>query len=70
MRCDAHILNLVVNNGLKDVDDVICNIKNTMRYLRPTLARMAKFEDCIERKNLKCKKMVCVVFSLDGIQHT
>jgi hypothetical protein len=60
MRCDAHILNLVVNNGLKDINDVICNIKNVVRYLRPTLSRMENFEDCIEWKNIKCKKMVCL----------
>jgi hypothetical protein len=34
MQCAAHILNLVVNVGLKDLGDCVSNIKNTVRYVR------------------------------------
>ena len=44
MRCVAYILNLVVNNSLKDVNDVICNVRNVMRYVRSSPARMEKFK--------------------------
>lgn len=32
MRCAAHILNLVVHEGLKDLGDCVTNIRNAVRY--------------------------------------
>jgi len=60
MRCAAHILNLVVHEGLKDLGDCVTNIRNAMRYARFSLERMSKFKDCIEREKIKCKNMVCL----------
>jgi hypothetical protein len=31
MWCAAHILNLVVNDGLKELEDSICNVRNAVR---------------------------------------
>jgi len=58
MQYAAHILNLVINDGLKDLGDCISNIRNTVRYVRSLSGRMTKFKDCIERENIQCTKMV------------
>lgn len=60
MRCVAHILNLVVTNGLKDLHDFICNNKNAVRYVRSSLTRMMKFKEFVGRENIQYKKMVCL----------
>lgn len=60
MRCAAHILNLVVHEGLKDLGDYVTNIRNAVRYVRSSPERMSKCKDCIERKKIKCKNMVCL----------
>jgi hypothetical protein len=60
MRCAAHILNLIVNDGLKDLSDCISNIRNAVRYVRSSPARMSKFKDCIKCKNIQCTKMMCL----------
>jgi hypothetical protein len=60
MQCVVHILNLVVNEGLKDLGDCVPNIRNAMRCVRSSLERMAKFKYCIEWKNIQCTKMVCL----------
>jgi hypothetical protein len=60
MRCAAHILNLVVHEGLTDLGDCVTNIKNVVRYVRSSPERMSKFKDCIERKKIKCKNMICL----------
>jgi hypothetical protein len=54
-------LNLVVTEGLKDLN-AISNIRNAMRYVRSSPARMAKVKECVEfeRKFIQCKKMVCL----------
>jgi hypothetical protein len=62
MRCAAHILNLVVTEGLKELNDAITKIRNAVRYVRSSPARMARFKECVEleRKFIQCKQMVCL----------
>jgi hypothetical protein len=60
MRCAAHILNLVVHEGLKDLGDCVTNIRSAVRYVRSSPERMSKFKDCIEQEKIKCKNMVCL----------
>jgi hypothetical protein len=60
MWCATHILNLVVHDGLEHLGDCIDNIRNVVKYVRSSPMMMAKFKDCIEWKNIKCVKMVCL----------
>jgi hypothetical protein len=62
MRCVAHILNLVVTEGLKELNDAISNIRNLVRHVRFSPARMVRFKECVEleRKFIQCKQMVCL----------
>ena len=46
MRCVAHIMNLVVSDGLKYVNNFVTCIHNAVSYVRPSLARMQKFKSC------------------------
>ena len=34
VRCCAHILNLIVKAGLELADDVVCKIRNGIRYIK------------------------------------
>ena len=47
MRCSTHILNLVVNDGLKEVDDSIVAVRNAIKYVRASPARLARFQGCV-----------------------
>lgn len=40
MRCIAHILNLIVQDGLKDVDNFVRNVRDAVRYVRNFAARL------------------------------
>ena len=43
MRCCAHILNLMVQSGLKSIHESIAKVQNAVRYVRASLARFEKF---------------------------
>jgi hypothetical protein len=50
VRCYAHIINLIVHEGLKDVDDSIVRIRNMVEYVNGSLQRLALFKSCAEKK--------------------
>lgn len=60
VRCCAHILNLIVCDGLKDVNDSIDQIQNVVRFVRSSPARLAKFKKCIEDENISSNSMLCL----------
>ena len=47
MRCCAHILSLIVKEGLKDLDDSIFRIRAAVRYVRSSPSRLARFRSCV-----------------------
>jgi hypothetical protein len=40
VRCSAHILNLIVHEGLKNVDDSIIKIRNMVKYVKSSHQRI------------------------------
>ncbi|KAI5388270.1 hypothetical protein KIW84_074092 [Lathyrus oleraceus] len=58
MRCCAHILNLVVKEGLKDIDGSIGRIRHDVWYVRSSPARLAKFKACIDEESMDYKGLV------------
>lgn len=60
MRCAAHILNLVVKDGLKDVDVSILKVRAAVKYVRSSPARFAKFKSCVLEEKIDCKGYVCL----------
>jgi hypothetical protein len=58
MRCAAHILNLVVNEGLKKLGDCVSNIRNAVKFVRSSPQRMARFKECIKCEKIQCTKTV------------
>ena len=55
MHCCVHILNLIVQSGLKSIHELIAKVWNAMRYVRASPARFEKFQECIEDKKIKAK---------------
>ncbi|WCJ21262.1 hypothetical protein M5689_003428 [Euphorbia peplus] len=47
MRCSTHILNLIVQDGLKEIDDSIVKIRESIKYVNGSQARKVKFLECV-----------------------
>lgn len=60
MRCCAHILNLIVNDGLKEQDSSVSSIRNAVRFVRSSPQRALKFKECVEFSRITCRKHLCL----------
>ncbi|KAL4337260.1 hypothetical protein AHAS_Ahas12G0092400 [Arachis hypogaea] len=58
MRCCAHILNLIVKDGLKEIDDSITRIRNAVKYVKSSPMRCESFKACIELESINYKGLV------------
>ena len=48
VRCATHILNLIVKEGLKEIDDSIIAFRNAIQYVRSSTNRLKSFEFWVE----------------------
>ena len=55
MRCIAHIMNLIVNDGLKEVNVSVKKVREPIRYIRNSPARWKKFKEISELIGVESK---------------
>ncbi|KAK9706398.1 hypothetical protein RND81_07G121500 [Saponaria officinalis] len=60
MRCAAHILSLTVKEGLKEADDSIYRIRNAVRFVRSSPARLLKFNACVKKEQIDSNRHLCL----------
>ena len=58
VRCCAHILNLLVQDGLGKIKDIIQNVRESVKYINHNDARLKAFSDVVEQKHLKERKLI------------
>ncbi|KAD1384629.1 hypothetical protein E3N88_42913 [Mikania micrantha] len=58
VRCSAHVLNLIVQAGLKIIEGAIEKVRESVKYVRGSAARKSKFAECIQQLSLQCGKHV------------
>lgn len=55
MRCVAHIINLIVADGLKEINKSICRVRAAIKFVKAGPARLAKFKKCAELAKVQTK---------------
>ncbi|GJS05234.1 zinc finger BED domain-containing protein RICESLEEPER 2-like protein [Tanacetum coccineum] len=60
LRCCAHIINLVVREGLEEHITSVDKIRNAVRYLRSSPGRLTSFEESVEFEKIDCGRKPCL----------
>ncbi|XP_043705380.1 zinc finger BED domain-containing protein RICESLEEPER 2-like [Telopea speciosissima] len=56
VRCYAHILNLIVQDGIKLIDASIQKVLDSIKFVKSSQARKLKFQECCERLTLNTNR--------------
>jgi len=57
IRCCAHILNLIVGEGLKEIDASVAKVREAMRYVKSSSNRSQTFRSFMERLGMESKSL-------------
>lgn len=60
MRCCAHILNLIVRDGLEIINESIERVRGSVIYWTASPARIEKFEEAARQMNVNCTKRLAL----------
>lgn len=60
LRCCAHIINLVVRDGLDEQFPSISRIRNAIKYVWSSPARTTTFKDCVDKVKIDCQRKPCL----------
>jgi hypothetical protein len=68
-QCAGHVINLIVKDGLRVVESVVVNIRESVKYIRGSQSRKQMFKKIIEQEGITCKKKQGLMLLQDGTQH-
>ena len=57
MRCVAHIINLIVQDGLSQLTNIIEDIKESVRFINHSEGRLKKFSKIIHHLSIPLRKI-------------
>ena len=66
MRCSAHILNLIVKDGLEELKDAIENIRDSVAYWIATPKRIEKFEEIAKFVKVEATTKI-ILYNTSGV---
>ncbi|CAL5429095.1 unnamed protein product [Camellia sinensis] len=60
MRCCAHIINLIVKDGLNEIKGSVTRIRDAVKYVRSSPQREQRFKSCVEKERINHKSSLCL----------
>ncbi|XP_021733208.1 zinc finger BED domain-containing protein RICESLEEPER 2-like isoform X1 [Chenopodium quinoa] len=59
VRCIAHIINLIVWDGIREHGVCIDRVRHAVKYIKNSPARFARFKDLAQKANIQSKSSLC-----------
>ena len=56
IRDSAHIINLIVKVGLEELHEVIIKIRESVKYVKGSPARLVRFNEAAKDKKVPCAR--------------
>ena len=56
--CRVYILNLIVTEGLKELEQSMVSVRNAVKYVRSSTARMQAFQIRVQQEKINCRGIV------------
>ncbi|XP_074266509.1 zinc finger BED domain-containing protein RICESLEEPER 2-like [Silene latifolia] len=60
MRCIAHIVNLIVCDGLKIYESSVNCVRAVVKFIRQSPSRLKRFNECVESESIESKASLCL----------
>ncbi|XP_073137156.1 zinc finger BED domain-containing protein RICESLEEPER 2-like [Henckelia pumila] len=60
MSCVAHIINLIVVDGLKEINESVLRVMNAVKYVRQSPSKLSKSKECAEIEKIESKNSLCL----------
>lgn len=60
MRCVAHIVNLIVSEGLKEINRSVVRVRAAVKFVKGETSRLARFKKCAELAKVQTKAFLTV----------
>ena len=51
-------MNLIVCDGLKEINESVARVKGAVRYVRQSPSRLAKFQECVVNEHIQTKSLL------------
>ena len=58
VRCCAHILNLLVQDGVKEIYDIIENVRDSVKYISASESRIKQFSEIAKQLEKPSKRLI------------
>ena len=58
IRCCAHILNLLVQDGVKEISGIIENVRDSVKFISASESRLKVFSDIANQLKLPKKRLI------------
>ena len=64
VRCCAHILNLLVQDGLSEIGEIIKNVRESVKYVIQSESRLNIFGDIVKQLKLPSKQLILDCYTI------
>ncbi|KAA3477072.1 zinc finger BED domain-containing protein RICESLEEPER 2-like [Gossypium australe] len=58
VHCCAHILNLLVHDGLSEIENIIDNVRESVKHITTSTMRLTMFTDIVKQLQLPNKRLI------------